>query len=131
MAPMRALRTTDGRFLLAILAVVVVGLLPATATAQTPGVGGYAGVAPTAVDQTAPPGDGDAGIQGAQEDVTPAQGVNPAVTQGTQGAQGGAGAAPSGTLPFTGLQIGLMLFGGLALLGMGLTLRRTAARPLA
>jgi hypothetical protein len=31
--------------------------------------------------------------------------------------------APSGTLPFTGLQIGLMLVTGLALLGMGFALR--------
>lgn len=37
--------------------------------------------------------------------------------------------AQSGTLPFTGLQIGLVLGAGVVLLGAGLTMRRLSRHP--
>ena len=130
MARMRALRHPDRRFLLAVLAVVAVGAMPAIAAAQTPGVGGYAGTAPAAINQTAPPS-GNTGVQGDSEGDDPAGAVNPGGTEGASGtAPTSTASASTGTLPFTGLQIGLMLFGGLALVGLGLTLRRTTAGQL-
>jgi len=76
-------------------------LLPAVASAQTPGVGGYAGVGPGTTDDT---GAADA-------------------------APSSAGAAASkGTLPFTGMQIAFMTVVGLGVIGLGFAVRR-ASRP--
>lgn len=39
------------------------------------------------------------------------------------------GTTSSGTLPFTGLDVGLLVAGGGSLLGIGFILRRTSKRP--
>ena len=43
--------------------------------------------------------------------------------------QGGGGGDESSSLPFTGLDLGLMAVGGLALAGMGFGMRRLTRRP--
>ncbi len=136
MARMRALRLSDRRVLLAIAAVVAVGVVPATAAAQTPGVGGYAGVAPAVINQTAPPAAPRpaGGVQGVQEesanDQAPAGAAPGRADQRGAQAESRPAAVSTGKLPFTGLQVTLMLLGGLTLLGLGLTLRRTTGPQL-
>jgi hypothetical protein len=89
---------------------VLTALTPAAVAAQSPAVGGYAPGGPAIVEGTAPAG----------ADPTRAMRY-PRHTPPGEGAR----------LPFTGLQIGMMLIAGLVLLGLGLSLRRssTRARP--
>src|SRR3954447_10308170 len=64
------------------------------------------------------------------EVVTPSKPTTkapPAVTPQQQVQQAPQQAAPSGALPFTGLQVTLVLLAGAALLGGGLALRRASA----
>lgn len=89
-------------------------LAPAVASAQSPGVGGYAGTAPATAEGTE-----DSGVAGTSE-----SGV--AGTSESGVAAGSAGSAPSkGTLPFTGAQLALIIVAGLGALGLGFALRRS------
>ena len=100
---------------------VIAVLLPAAASAQAPGTGGYAGTAPTSVEGTTPP-----------PPPPPASGTQAAETSGSsQPAPAQTVTTPStATLPFTGLQIAFMLAAGLGLLGLGLALRRVSSPAL-
>ncbi|MEY2516459.1 MAG: hypothetical protein QOJ89_3817 [bacterium] len=93
---------------------VLAALLPAVASAQDPGTGGYAGTAPTTVTGTTPESGTEATTTGAGAPAqqAPAQAVT----------------APTATLPFTGFQIALMIAAGLGLVGLGMALRRVS-RP--
>lgn len=93
-----------------VVLVVVAALAPAMASAQTPGLAGYSGTAPTTASGTGEPSSGTAPAAAAPD--APAQVVD----------------APTSTLPFTGLQIAFMLAAGLGLVGLGVALRR-ASRP--
>jgi len=73
-----------------------------------------------------------AGVKGAQQTVTAARQPTTAVKGAQHTAGGPVAAAPiaattktSGTLPFTGAQLGLFLLVGLALVALGLLLRST------
>ena len=79
--------------------------LPAAAGAQSPTVSGYV-----------PPG---SLIEAALDEVEPdAAGTSPSVNAGTN----------AGTLPFTGLELGLIAALGVALALLGFTLRRASNR---
>jgi len=83
---------------------VLTALTPAAVAAPSPAVGGYAAGGPAIVEDTAP-------ASADPEGTAPAS------------------ADPEGArLPFTGLQIGMMLIAGLVLLGLGLSLRRSSMR---
>jgi len=88
-------------------------LLPAVASAQVPGVGGYAGPGPETTGDT---GNGPGTDPG-----------NGAGSPGTAPSSAGA-AASKGTLPFTGMQLAFMTAAGLGVIGLGVALRR-ASRP--
>jgi hypothetical protein len=99
----------------------VVGLLVAAASASAqinPTVGSYS--APAATIQTT---------------VTPQSGTSPSITSSpttpsTPTTQQAAATAPAKKqLPFTGLQVGLVLLAGAALLGTGLGVRRLVRAP--
>jgi len=90
-------------------------LLPAVASAQVPGVGGYAGVGPETTGDT---GNGT----GTGTDTGNGPG-----SSGTAPSSAGA-AASKGTLPFTGMQLAFMTAAGLGVIGLGVALRR-ASRP--
>src|SRR3954454_24283201 len=82
-------------------------LTPAAAVAQTPTRDGYGGVIAEVVTPKA------------KSQSAPAASQAPAAP---------AAAAPSNsTLPFTGLQVGAILLAGVALLGVGMLLRRFSA----
>ena len=92
---------------------VLAALLPAVASAQDPGTGGYAGTAPTTVTGTEPESESEpTTASSAPDEAAPAQTVT----------------APTDTLPFTGFQIAMMIAAGLGLLGLGMALRRVS-RP--
>lgn len=111
---------------------LVAALLPSVAAAQTPGVAAYSGTAPAAVNGTNPPAAAPApaapapaaGVESANESSPPA------ATQPTATAEAAPAVVSSGTLPFTGLQIALMVGAGMGLLGMGLALRRVTSTAL-
>lgn len=107
------------------------------ALAQTPSEGGYSST-PIVV----PPGptdtDTDAGeVAGATATVV---GASTGGNQGVAGTSAGAAGLPaaavtptesvdSGSLPFTGLDLGLMVVLAAGLLGLGVALRRASAQP--
>lgn len=145
---MGVLRDMNGRLLLAMLVAGLLALAPGTAMAQAPGVDGYGGVASEVVEETAPPevlGDSpddpvvpdepDEPEEEAEDE--PEEEAEVAGTSAEDPGQGAAapatvtraesGAVSGGTLPFTGLQIGLILLVGLAMVALGLTLRRASA----
>lgn len=88
-----------------VVAIVAVGLMASApaAVAQETAVDGYQGVA----------GETQTGVEG----------------DAAVGAASGSGSVDDGALPFTGLDLGLALGGGLLLLGIGLALSRVVARP--
>jgi len=92
------------RFVRGVLPLLLfAALLPAVASAQTPGVGGYAGPGP----------------------------VTAADTGGAGAAPSSAGAAASkGTLPFTGMELAFMIVAGLGVIGLGFAVRRASRPPL-
>jgi hypothetical protein len=94
---------------------VLAALLPAGASAQDPGTGGYSGTAPTSVSGTEPES-GNAPTTGssAPDQAAPAEAVT----------------APTSTLPFTGFQLAMMIAAGLGLLGLGMALRRVSGPAL-
>jgi hypothetical protein len=97
---------------------VLAALLPAVASAQDPGTGGYSGTAPTTASGTEPQSGTKAATAGQSAPAAPAPAPAPAQTV----------TAPTNTLPFTGFQISLMIAAGLGLLGLGMALRRVS-RP--
>lgn len=115
-----------------ISAVASLAAAPTTAVAETPNQGGYSAipiVVPPGSNQS-PPG----GIEVKGETVSsapgsvagatsPGGGTAPAVASATPSA-----AAPGGSLPFTGLDLGVIVLLAAALLGLGLFLRRVS-RP--
>lgn len=122
------------RSVLPLLALLALAFAPAVASAQTPGVGGYAGTAPTTASGTEEPAGGVApaeaeGTAGTTASGTeePEGGVAPVQDEG---ASAPAQAAQTSKLPFTGLQIAFMIAAGAGLLGLGLALRRTSVPAL-
>jgi hypothetical protein len=95
-----------------VLAVLAAALVPATAFAQQPSVSGYEGFGPQVEEEISQesPGGGGGGDEG---------GPTPAVA-----AQAGAEEGGDGNLPFTGLDLALVLGAGIVLLGMGIAMRR-------
>ncbi len=109
-SPSRSIRTLL-RALLPLF--VLAAMLPAVASAQDPGVGGYAGNAPNTVEDTEPPPESAVQEEEVASPPAPAEPV----------------AAPqTNALPFTGFQIAAMIAAGFALLGLGMALRRVS-RP--
>lgn len=96
---------------------VLAALLPAVASAQNPGAGGYAGTAPNTVTGSNEPT--------ADEETLAEE------TSGSSAPAEEAVAAPAtNALPFTGFQIAAMIAAGLALLGLGMALRRVSGPAL-
>lgn len=96
------------------------------------------GVSEAGGGETGAPGGAPNGVAGVQAEGTPGAGVAGVQAQGAPGAGAGAGpvataatpgTVPSGSLPFTGLDLALIALGGIALLAVGLVMRRVG-RPL-
>lgn len=108
------------RFTMAALLALVVLAMGGTAQAQSPvndAYGGNNGVLDD-VDRIPPPQDNSTVSDNTDEEI-------PAVPQ--ENADREAGAPPTATgnsLPFTGLDVGLLALGGIAMLGVGVGLRR-------
>ena len=105
-----------------LLCLVGMVAFPAVGLAQTAGDTEYGGVAAanaTSPQTPAPPASGTAGET--------AQGTAPATTAKADTAQV-ADASTSGTLPFTGRDILLMLVAGIGLVGLGVVLRSATRR---
>ncbi len=98
--------------------IVLAALLPAVAGAQDPGTDAYSGSAPTTAEGTAPPSS------------EPAPAEEQAVPPAARPVQAAQPTVPSGTVPFTGLQLGLIVAAGAGLLGLGLMLRRSSGSAL-
>lgn len=112
----------------AVLALfVVAALLPAGASAQTPGTGGYSGTGPEQVTGTGP-GAGTEGSSGTLAEET--SGSSTTDNTGTAPSTGASTDASTDALPFTGLQIAAMIAAGLGLLGLGMALRRASGSSL-
>jgi hypothetical protein len=114
------------RKLAAVLAVALIamGAMVAPALAQSPG----SGYDETGVMNNVPPGGG--GVLGDQDSgagdspaaaPTPSEGTVPSNEAGTTSPA----ATTTGNLPFTGLDVGIVVLMSLALLGTGLLLRRS------
>lgn len=99
---------------------------PTTLAAPAP-TGPTTGVTPGETQNPPPPGPGGPEVTPGDEETKP----GPEVTPGDEESPAGPTAeGPSeGTLPFTGLDVGLLIFGGLALLGLGVGMRRLSQRP--
>ncbi len=120
------------RLVVALLSVFTVLALAPAAMAQAP-VGGYGGTAGTTADQVAQ------GTPGQVAQGTAGETANQ-VAEGTEGGGGGAAGADnngsvaaatesgSGVLPFTGLDLALLIGGGLVLIATGVVLSRVVAR---
>lgn len=93
--------------------IILVAMLPAAAGAQDPATDAYSGSAPTTASETEP--------TPVPQEAVPAEEAAPvAVAQ----------PVPSGTVPFTGLELVLMALAGAGVLGLGLLLRRSARSAL-
>ena len=95
-----------------LLAVLALFALPATALAQQPSVSGYDDFGPQAQEEIQQEGGGGGGSAGGDD-----SGASPAVAAA-------AGDDDGGDLPFTGLDVALVLGAGLMLVGMGFGIRR-------
>jgi hypothetical protein len=96
-----------------LLAVLALFALPATALAQQPSVSGYDDFGPQAQEeiQQETPGGGGGSAGGDDSGASPAPVAAAASDEG-------------GDLPFTGLDVALVLGAGLMLVGMGFGIRR-------
>ncbi len=94
---------------------VLVCLLPGSASAQDPATGYQANLPETVTDGEPPPA-------GDTQDEEAAGAPAPAPAE--------AAAPPTNALPFTGFQIAAMIAAGLALLGLGMVLRRVSGPAL-
>ena len=99
---------------------VLACLLPGSASAQDPTAGYQATLPETATGTTPPP---------------PSSGTKAEETSGSSAPDEAAPAEPAAapstnTLPFTGFQIAAMIAAGLALLGLGMALRRVSGPAL-
>lgn len=90
--------------LIALVAIAALALLPAVSLAQSSSVGGYGGSGGEV--QSALNSGGDSGSSG----------------------DSGSGSAKAGSLPFTGLDLGWMVGGGIVLVGAGIAMGRAASR---
>ena len=124
------------RFLAAVLTIAMIGVLPATAVAQ--GADGYTPAGPGIVQDTEPPPPSSHSDPVNIETPRGDSQQSPSAAPSPSGAPGSPGAQPApaqqavqtGGLPFTGLDLGLIALAGLAVLALGLGLRRLIpARP--
>jgi hypothetical protein len=85
----------------------------------------------TAVAQDSPTTDTYGGVLGNEVDNSGSSEGSPSnVVSNEAGAQAGAPAgADTGSLPFTGLELGLVVLAGIGLVALGLAMRRTTRRP--
>ncbi len=116
------------RFLAAVLTIAIICVLPATAVAQ--GADGYMPPGPGIVQDTEPP---PSSSEPSNTEPPPGDSQQPpSAAPSPSGAPGSPGAQPApaqqavqtGGLPFTGLDLGLIALAGLAVLALGLGLRR-------
>jgi hypothetical protein len=122
---------TIGTLVRAVLPLfAVAALLPAVASAQDPGTGGYAASGPTEASATAPPPASTAPAPASATEPAPASSTEPAATEGSNAPAQTVSAPSTTTLPFTGLQIAAMIAAGLGLLGLGIALRRISGPAL-
>jgi hypothetical protein len=81
----------------------------------------------TAVAQDSPTTDTYGGVLGNEVDNSGSSEGSPSnVVSNEAGAQAG---ADTGSLPFTGLELGLVVLAGIGLVALGLAMRRTTRRP--
>jgi hypothetical protein len=108
------------KFISMLVAMLALLAIPATGLAQDPTVQGYGGVAGAAQGDIEPAG----AAAGPGEQVTPAapaaQAAAPAERVQTRAAEGG--------LPFTGLDLAMVIAAGMGLMLVGVGMRRLTAR---
>jgi hypothetical protein len=111
------------KFISMLVAMLALLAIPATGLAQDPTVQGYGGVAGAAQGDIEPAG----AAAGPGEQVTPAPQAAPAA-QAAAPAERVQTRAAEGGLPFTGLDLAMVIAAGMGLMLVGVGMRRLTAR---
>ena len=109
----------------AVVAVLCMSMAPA-AFAQESTQGGYPPTGNEQVEIGGESGTGGPTATPSTDNGTPSNGAETAQASPSGSGGGPSGEASSGSLPFTGLDLGFMLAAGVTLLAAGLALRRMA-----